>query len=371
VNSVIVLLLDATEAQDPWFYGTMAAITCVLLLLNVAVVVAVHGRRIRQWVRAGRQEEFVAEFDGLIADISRGEGHRDPAWLRKEVERFNELERPLAATMLVERLQPMSPAEHEQTLAVLREIGAVSLALRSTQRWMPWRRALAVRTLGWMRAGEAVPTLLDRLHDRSRHVREAAVRALGLIGDGVALPALTELFLSPGSVGAGVVYDALVAFGPDAAQTFAAGLGSADDSVRVSACFGVAAVSAPVAARQQLEPMCDDPSPRVRAAAAGALARVGGPVLPDKLAVASADAEPAVRAAATAALGFFDDTRAVECALTALADPDHETAVRAGESLVRLSRLPTAGPMAVTALQRSGGHWPVERAMTFASVGAI
>jgi hypothetical protein len=368
---VIALVLDATEAKDPWFYGTMAAITCVLLLLNIAVIVAVHGRRIRQWVRAGRQEEFVAEFDGVIADMSRREDHRDPAWLRREVERFNELERPLAATMLVERLRPMSPAEHEQTLAALREVGAVSLALRSTRRWMPWRRALAIRTLGWMRADEAVPTLLDRLHDRSRHVREAAVRALGLIGDREALPALAELFLSPGSVGAGVVYDALVAFGPDATQIVAAGLGSADESVRVSACFGVAAVSEPAVARQQLEPMCDDPSPRVRAAAAGALARVGGSVLPHGLAQASADPEPVVRAAAIGALGFFDDTRAIECALTALADPDRETAVRAAESLVRLSRLPTAGPLAVTALQRSADHWPVERALTFASVGAI
>ena len=368
---MIALVLEATEAKNPWFYGTMAAITGVLLLLNIAVIVAVHGRRIRQWVRAGREEEFIADFDGLIADISREEEHRDPAWLRKEVKRFNELERPLAATMLVERLQPMSPAERAQTLPVLREIGAVSLALRSTRRWMPWRRALAIRTLGSMRAEEAVPTLLDRLRDRSRHVREAAVRALGLIGDREALPALAELFLTPGSVGAGVVYDALVAFGPDAAQTFAAGLGSADDSVRVSACFGVAAVSAPGAARQQLAPMCGDPSPRVRAAAAGALARVGGEVLPDGLAQACADPEPVVRAAATGALGFFDDPRGIECALTALADPDRETAVRAAESLVRLSRLPTAGPVAVTALQRSANHWPVERALTFASVGAL
>ena len=128
---------------------------------------------------------------------------RDPQWLRTEIGRFDELERPIAATMLIERMKPASEEERCETLAVLREAGAVDSLARSTARGLPWRRALAIRTLGWIGAEETVPILIERLSDRNRHVRESAVRALGRIGDSVALPSLAELFRSPGRVGPG------------------------------------------------------------------------------------------------------------------------------------------------------------------------
>ena len=101
----------------------------------------------------------------------------------REIGRFDELERPIAATMLIERMKPASEEERLQTLAVLREAGAVDSLVRSTARGLPWRRALATRTLGWIGAEETVPVLIERLSDRNRYVRESAVRALGRIGD--------------------------------------------------------------------------------------------------------------------------------------------------------------------------------------------
>ena len=92
-------------------------------------------------------------------------------------------ERPIAATMLIERMKPASDEERLQTLAVLREAGAVDSLMHSTARGLPWRRALATRTLGWIGADETVPVLIERLSDRNRYVRESAVRALGRIGD--------------------------------------------------------------------------------------------------------------------------------------------------------------------------------------------
>ena len=66
-------------------------------------------------------------------------------------------------------------------LEVLREVGAVDLLERATRSRIPWRRALAVRTLGWAGADETVSVLIGRLGDRNPYVREAAVRALGRI----------------------------------------------------------------------------------------------------------------------------------------------------------------------------------------------
>ena len=57
--------------------------------------------------------------------------------------------------------------------------------------------------------------------------------------------------------------------------------------------------------------------------------------------------------------------------MNALLDPDRDTAVAAGESLVRLARRPAAAAAAERALARSAQAWPVERALVMDSVGAV
>ena len=363
-------VLGLAEAKQPWFWGIAGVIALSLLLLNVLVLVAVHLRRIRQFGRSRREKRFRAELDEMFAELDPETRARHPDWLRARLGRFDELQGALAAAVLIERMVPATPTEREHTLDTLREAGAVELILPSLRRRMAWRRALAIRTLGWIGAEETVPALIDRLSDRSRYVRESAVRALGRIGDSRALPVLADLFRSPGAAGPGVVYDALIGFGGDARPVFAGALRSEIESVRVASCFGIAAVGDQEAGRL-LEPLLDDPSARVRSAAAESLGQVGGDLIPEGLARASRDEQPAVRVAATGALGSYDDPHAVELALNALVDPDRDTAVRAGEALVRLSRRSHAGQAATHALQRSAEQWPVERALTFASLGVV
>jgi HEAT repeat protein len=172
-------------------------------------------------------------------------------------------------------------------------------------------------------------------------------------------------------VAAGVVFDALVSFGAAAAPTFAGALRSDHESVRVASCFGVAAVCDPEQARAELTPLVADRQSPVRAAAAEALGQVGGGVLPAALARASRDEVATVRVAAMRALAVHDDPQAVELAVNALLDPDRDTAVSAGESLVRLARRPATGAAAAEALARSAHAWPVERALVMDSVGAV
>jgi HEAT repeat protein len=185
------------------------------------------------------------------------------------------------------------------------------------------------------------------------------------------LPPLGELFRAPGRVGQGIVYDALIALGPQVEPVFAGALHSEVETVRIASCFGVAALAEPEAARRLLEATLSDPSAAVRGAAAECLGHVGGPFVPKGLARATRDDEPTVRGAAVGALGSYDDPDAVELAQNALLDPNWMTAVRAGESLVRLSRLPGAGEAAEQAVRRRRAEWPVERALTFASLGVV
>ena len=214
--------------------------------------------------------------------------------------------------------------------------------------------------------------MIERLSDRNRYVRESAVRALGRIGDSRALPSLAELFRSPGRVGPGVVYDALVAFGPEAEPVFADALGSEIASVRVASCFGVAVALRARDVRVGCSSRCSATGlRRCGAPRRSPWDRSAGERLPDALARATRDEQAAVRSAATGALGSYDDPRGVELAVNALLDPDRDTAVRAGESLVRLSRRPLAGEAARQALRREESAWPVERALTLSSLGVV
>ena len=267
--------LFSAQPSSPWVWESMVAITLVLVALNVLLVVLVHGRRIRQSLRRGRERRFQAQLDEVMAKLDHPTSLRDRLWLRWQLDGFDELERPLAAVALIERLRPASAEERREVLATLREVGAVELLVGSTGSRVPWRRALAVRTLGWAGAEETVPVLIERVGDRSRYVREAAVRALGRVCEPQALPLLGELFRAPGRVAPGVVYDALVSFGAAAAPTFAGALRSELESVRVASCYGVAAVSEPGQAAAELEPLLTDPQAPVRAAAAEALGAGG------------------------------------------------------------------------------------------------
>jgi HEAT repeat protein len=361
----------SSAEPSPWLSESVVVITLVLVSLNVLLIVLVHGRRIRQYLRGARERRFQAKLDEVMAKLDHPTGPRDLVWLRRELADFDELERPLAAVALIERLRPASQDEREQILAALREIGAVGLLIRSAGSRVPWRRALAFRTLGWAGADEAVPVLIGRVSDRSRYVRAAVVRALGLVGDPQVLPLLTELFRVPGRVAPGTVYDALVSFGAAAEPTFTAALRSENDSVRVTSCFGVAAVSEPEQARAALAPLLADSAAPVRAAAAEALGQVAGGPLPAALAGAARDDVATVRVAALRASSVYDDPQAVELALHALLDPDRDTAVTAGESLVKLSRRPATAAAAGDAIARSGRAWPVERALVMDSVGAV
>jgi hypothetical protein len=67
------------------------------------------------------------------------------------------------------------------------------------------------------------------------------------------------------------------------------------------------------------------------------------------------------------ALGNYDDPQSVRLALNSLDDPDRDTALRAGETLVRLARRPNLGGAATAAIA-ANHSWPLETARRLASL---
>src|SRR4051794_38941941 len=113
-------LVGLAEAKQPWFYEVAGAVVLALLLLNVLLLVAVHARRIRQSLRGRRSRRFQGRIEQALAELGGPPELRDPHWLRTHVDRFDELERPIAAVELIERLRPASEEERARTLEALR-----------------------------------------------------------------------------------------------------------------------------------------------------------------------------------------------------------------------------------------------------------
>jgi len=351
------------------FDGVAVQLAALLLLLNVAFVVAVYGRRIHAAVQRRREARVRARLGPVVTALGADPSADDRTTLIQAVRSLDRRSRPAAAALLLERLAGADDADRAAVRSLLRESGAIEVALRSTEAPQAWRRALACAALGAAREPDALPALLARLDDRNGHVREAAVEALGLIRAAGAEPALRRLFLMETQVRPGIVYAALVRLGTAAAPAFEEGLGSASPAVRAASCAGLAQIT-PDQASAWLAAALADTEPRVRATAAEALGRIGGEDAPDALLVAAADPADAVRSAAVAALGAYDDPRAVGAAVAGVQDARREIALRAGETLVRLSGKRRAGPLA-TAQAEAHPSWALETARVLAGIGAL
>ena len=69
-------LIFSAEPSSPWFWESMLAIALVLVSLNVLLIVLVHGRRIRQYVRGGRERRFQARVERGHGEARRTDERR-------------------------------------------------------------------------------------------------------------------------------------------------------------------------------------------------------------------------------------------------------------------------------------------------------
>jgi HEAT repeat protein len=202
-------------------------------------------------------------------------------------------------------------------------------------------------------------------------VRLAAVRALGDIGSNEAVPALSAAFLERRVAPTNIVNNALRRIGGEAAPAFERGITSDDPIVRVSSCFGFSGIAEEhgQAVVRLAEVLASDSDPLVRAAAASALGIVGGDNAPSQLLDATTDSDVHVRRSAVKALASFDDPTVGGVLFGRTDDEDRETAIRATEALLALTRRPRAAEEASARLE-SCPAWALEYARKLAEVSA-
>jgi hypothetical protein len=360
-------LLGSAAPLRLTFWVLVVGGAVILVLIGFGVALHVRG------VRDERRREHVHQE--LEPVFSRFLETDDAAHLATELRpafmRMNAAHRPVAALLTIDIMREATPSQRGQIRAELEQAGIVELGEKGSRRLSPWRRTLACELLGEIGADRSVPALLARLQDRRREVRLAAVRALGDVGSKEAVPALTAAFLERRVAPTNIVNNALRRIGGEAAPAFERGIASDDPIVRVSSCFGLSGIAAEhgPAMVWLAEVLASDPDPQVRAAAAAALGIAGGENAPRQLLDATTDPDVHVRRSVVKPLASFDDPTTGDALVERTDDDDRETAIRATEALLALSRRPRASATARSCLE-SCSTWAIEYALKLAEVGA-
>ncbi|HSA24410.1 MAG TPA: HEAT repeat domain-containing protein, partial [Myxococcota bacterium] len=348
--------LDRLGAEVPWE-----------ALRGLAGVRPLRAQLGRLLGRCPAPEAEAMLLDGLVARgrVERGSAALalDDRWQRAGAEGRARLQRLVAARsdgQIFERLGEMVGAEEPQVrAAALRLLGwtgrpeVLHVALEASEE--PGLRDRALEALLALGPGVS-PSLLEYLDSLGRAALGVAIEALGQFGQAECLPRLVELCLHEDSEVAAAAQRALGAIGSPKAVAALAGLlgrsgevGSqgavtalgrlaerfhgevraailpllegGEEKARADAAMVLCAM-ARRADVPQITLLATQGDPRTRALAVGALGRVGGPEVLERLRRALADEQPEVRATAARALGGRTGPEAAEALRVALGDAD-------------------------------------------------
>jgi HEAT repeat protein len=232
-------------------------------------------------------------------------------------------------------------------------------ALHDADADVRWAAAAALERIG---DAAAVPGLLEALHDADADVRWAAAAALERIGDAAAVPGLLAALRDANAGVRRAAAEMLGQIGDAAAVPgLLHALRDAEARVRKAAAKALGQIGDATAVPGLLHAL-GDTAWLVRAAAAEALGRIGAPAVPGLL-QALGDADADVRRAA-AALGEIGDAAAVPGLLAALGDADEDVREAAAAALGQIGDA-AAVPGLLAALRDAYGwvRWAAAKAL--------
>ena len=295
--------------------------TALLLLITLAIRRIVLDRRGRRYAAAVRRVRPIAIV------LVEGENRERPV--------LPSGDQAVLADVLGRYSRQLTGGAGRRVAEYFRGSEALTQALRELRSRRAWRRAAAAYRLGDMGCEEAAPALLTALDDRNRTVRAAAARSLGRLKIVDAAKPLVEALVS-GRVPNGVAGEALVELGPSAVPELRAIAEHPRQRLRATAITLLGLVGdstdAPLAVR-----CLGDPSAKVRAAAADALARIGGPPAESALRSTLDDRIPFVRAGAAVALGVIRSRSALPRLLEMAQTDRFRPARAAAQAVARIS----------------------------------
>jgi hypothetical protein len=267
-------------------------------LLGVLFAYLLLQRHVRE-LKWRRRQTLLARYRPIVDAVIRAEPPEE-SW--RKFRAITPAHHRIVAELL---LGPLHAARgeivsHARTAAVAAGLVAQWLRDLRDPRW--WRRADAIRALGFVEEPSAVVATLAALDDAHREVRAAAVESSGRLGDPRAIPALLAHLADGKCYQRARMVDALRHLGPAVTPAVAAFGRAQPEHARLAA--DILGLIGTASAIDPLVDWCGDSRGEVRAAALGALGSIGLDDRSHYFALrALGDADPQARAMAARALG--------------------------------------------------------------------
>jgi hypothetical protein len=294
-------MVELARILEDVLVPALAALAAAVLVSLTYVVAQRTVLSARRW----RVNRIRARYVPALQTATAGDGdasHEAVSILRAAPRRH----RRLIGEALLEPLRVVQGSTVDRARSIAIELGLLADWRRGLVHGSWPSRARAATAVGKLRDAESVPALIALLDNPHEEVRAAAVDALGLIGDVAAVAALLPRIGEQSRHQQARLVEALRRIGPAVTDSII-GLGTT------------------VSAERRL--------------IAEVLAMVGGMGARETLLDWTADAEPAVRAAAWRAVGVTGmDDRAAYHALRALGDADPRVRAHAAQALGRTGR---------------------------------
>jgi HEAT repeat protein len=257
---VNVTQLDPREFANAVLWSTVA-----LVLIMAAVVVL---ERSAFLVVEARRRRLERRYQPLVSRALDGD-HASRRALATSPARH----RPAIAALLILPLIDNRDLQRiEDTRAIVRTLSLRSRAERHLRSWWWWRRATTLRALGLIRAEDQTATIVAGLDDEHPDVRAAALDALTDLQSPASLQAIV-VRMHDASLHRGRRAAALASFG-SRCEPFLLELADVDPAHRLNYARALE-ICGTERSRAALWCWMGDPRADVRAAALGALARIG------------------------------------------------------------------------------------------------
>jgi len=267
---------------------------------------------------------------------------------------FGSADVALTIFVVLRRLNRYAAHDVEDTLILDQPLTKTELAGLASKN--VWKRRETADALGRSDDPSAVQHLILALRDPDDDVRAIAARGLGTLEAASALDYLVSLFSDISEASCPTVADAVIHFGNEAHAALFTALGTGRrlaDKPAYWVLRCIENIGDPTGALHvrsttcgTIGPLLTHDSPRVRAAAAAAIGRVGVPEDFVCLRPSLLDPSPEVRRQAASAVGRIGGKDAVAMLLEAFDDPDWDVSFVASRALVQL------GEKAVDSAQR-------------------
>jgi HEAT repeat protein len=246
----------------PFLIGAGAIFTLLLVWLVVqrAVRSALDRRRLL----------LESRFQPLV-DRWLGAGHTPTD--HERLIRFGKRSPLMLGRMIVAPLLALAGRPIELGAALAREAGVIELWRRETRdrRW--WRRAEATRSLGVVRDADSFAAFVSALDDPHEEVRAAAVEAFGRLGDLGAVPELVARLPQQSRHQRVRIVDALRSLGREGGPTLMEFVRKHPEVLPYVADLVPAICGS--AAAEELLTFCDNSDPAIRAATFNILGTIG------------------------------------------------------------------------------------------------